>query len=449
MKQITAGLLAIALTTALNVSPAYAAPSMRTITVGDDVAGEITSATALNYSDGSRSQVYALPLTAGQAVSLKIDGPLNSALSLFHRDNLITRVESEDRTGARASVRADRAGTYLVAVSGADARAFGPFRLSIEPIVSYSGEPLTAGKRITDWLTSPRQSYALQVEEPGLYTISMDSTEFDAKLFLSGGGLQLEDDDSGTNTNARLSVPLQPGSYTLGATAFSEGSGAFDLAVERVELPEGLTTEDGTELPVDGMSNGYINGEGSLRFVFRLPEPRRVQIDASSRELDTFLTLEGQGIALSDDDSGGGNNARLSTLLGAGEYSISVSTRNDRSGVFQLAASTAPVPEGSAIRIALRPGREHAGMLHPGMHDLYTIDIARKGGYVIHMKSTSSLDGMVTLMRDGKKVASQDDSDHGLDPELEIDLDAGQYVLAAHSFDPEGSGSYQISVTRK
>ena len=449
MKQITAGLLAIALTTALDVSPAYAAPSVRQIKVGDDVAGEITSATALNYSDGSRSQVYALPLAAGQAVSLKIDGPLNSALSIFHRDSLLNRVESEQRSATRASVRADRAGTYLIAVSGADARSFGPFQLSVEPIISYNGEPLTAGKRITDWLIAPQQSYVLQVEEPGLYTISMDSNEFDAQLHLSGGGLQLEDDDSGHHTNARLSVPLQPGRYTLGATAFSNGTGAFDLAVERVALPEGLTTEDGSELPLDGMSSGYISADGSLSFVLRLPEPRRVQLDASSRELDTFLTLEGQGITLSDDDSGDGNNARLSTILDAGEYSVSVSTRNNRGGVFQLAASTAPAPEGSLARTPLRLGREHNGRLHPGMRDLYNVDIPRKGRYVISMKSTSGLDGMITLIRDGREVAQQDDSDRGLDPELEIELDAGQYLLAAHSFDPSAGGSYLISVKRK
>ncbi len=65
------------------------------------------------------------------------------------------------------------------------------------------------------------------------------------------------------------------------------------------------------------------------------------------------------------------------------------------------------------------------------------------------MTGSNGLDGMITLMRDGEEVASQDDSDTSLDPQLEIELDAGRYVLMAHSFDPYAAGAYRLLVRRR
>lgn len=450
MKRITAGLLSLAIAGSLNPLAHAAAPA-RPLASNGDVDGEITSAATLNYSDGSRSQVFLLQLAAGQAVSLKLDGPLNGTLSVFQRDTLLTRSNgcgcSEDN-GTQLSFRADKAGQYLVAVSGADARAFGPFHLSAEPINAYNGKPLAAGQRITDWLLGSNQTYTLQVEQPGLYTINLESDAFDTRLELSGGGLSLEDDDGGNRTNSRLVTPLQPGSYTLAARSFSEQNGAFHLDVQQTPMPDGMVFTDGSSLPVDGVVNGFIGNDETRSFVFSLPERRRVQFDASGSELDSYLTLQGPDFTLSDDDGGNGVDARLTQVLEPGEYNVSVRSMNSRGGIFQLATSTAPAPNGPA-RPALALGRETRGQLAPGLRNLYTLEIPRKGRYVISMAGNNGLDGMVTLMRDGEEVASQDDSDSSLDPNLEVELDPGRYMLMAHSFDASASGSYRLLVRRK
>lgn len=449
MKRLAAGLLTLAIAASLN-SPVHAAPAARPLASNGETSGEITSATALNYSDGSRSQLFSLQLAAGQAVSLKLEGPLNGTLAVFHRDQLVNRTGSGCNCSgsSQLSVRADKAGQYLIAVSGADANAFGPFQLTATPIVAYDGKPLVAGKRIADWLVDSRQTYALQVDKPGLYTINLESDAFDTVLGLSGNGVELEDDDGGNNTNSRLVTPLQPGRYTLSAGGFSQNSGAFYLNVEQADLPEGLAFEDGHALPIDDMASGFINGGDTRSFVFSLPDRRRVQLDASSRDIDTFLTLQGADITLSDDDGGGGVNSRLSQVLDPGEYNVSVRSVNGRGGIFQLASSTAPAPDGPT-RPVLTLGRETSGQLIPGSRSLYTLDIPRKGRYVISMTGSNGLDGMVTLMRDGQEVASQDDSDTSLDPQLEIELEAGHYVLMAHSFDPSAAGAYRLMVRRK
>ncbi len=449
VKRLAAGLLALAIAAGLN-SPVHAAPAARPLASNGEVAGEITSATALNYSDGSRSQLFSLQLAAGQAVSLKLEGPLKGSLAVFHRDLLVGRSGAgcDCTDGAQLSVRADKAGQYLVAVSGADANAYGPFQLTATPITAYDGKPLTAGKRITDWLVDSRQTYTLQVDKPGLYTIDLESDAFDTRLELSGNGLELEDDDGGNRTNSRLVAPLQPGRYTLAANAFSQSGGAFYLGVEQADFPEGLVFEDGGALPIDDMASGFVGADATRSFVFSLPDRRRVQFDASSRDIDPYLTVQGMDITLSDDDGGSGVNARLSQVLDPGEYNVSVRSVNGRGGVFQIATSTAPAPDGPT-RPVLALGRETSGQLVPGSRSLYTLDIPRKGRYVIAMTGSNGLDGMVTLMRDGQEVAAQDDSDTSLDPLLDVELEAGRYVLMAHSIDPSASGAYRLLVRRR
>ncbi|WP_313170018.1 ABC transporter substrate-binding protein [Stenotrophomonas sp.] len=448
MKRFAAGLLSLAIAAAVH-APAYAAGPARALAIDGDVSGEITSSSPVNYSDGTRSQLFSLQMGAGQAVSLKLEGALKGALAVFNRDVLVSRTDGGGEGSTTLSMRADKAGQYLVAVSGADARAFGPFQLSAEPIVAYDGKPLTAGRRVTDWLSNGDKTFVLQVDKPGLYTINLESNEFDARLELSGNGLNLEDDDGGSNLNSRLVAPLQPGRYTLTAGGLGEASGAFYLGVEQSDFPEGLVFNDGTNLPLEGTVSGFIGADDTRSFVLNLPERRRVQLDASGKELDTMLTIQGGDITLSDDDGGGGVNSRISQVLDAGEYNVSVRSVNSRGGVFQLATATAAAPDGPT-RPELKLGREVTGQLRAGNRDLYTLEIPRKGKYVISMTAgSSSLDGMITLMRNGEEVAQQDDSDSSLDPNLEIDLEAGRYIVLAHSFDPNATGSYRLLARRK
>lgn len=448
MKHLTAGLLSLAITAATS-APALAAGPARALSLNAETSGEITTSAPINYSDGTRSQLYTLQLAAGQAVQLTLEGALKGSLSVFHRDTLISRTESEDECCTKLSMRADKAGQYVVAVSGADARAFGPYQLSAEPIAAYDGKPLTGDSRITDWLRNGDKSYTLQVAQPGLYTIDLESNEFDTRLQLSGNGLSLEDDDGGQHLNSRLLAPLKPGSYTVTAAGFSDASGAFYLNISRAEMPEGLVFEDGTQLPVDGNASSFVGSEDTRSFVLTLPERRRVQFDASSNDIDTYLTLQGGDLTLNDDDGAGSNtNSRITQVLDAGEYNVSVRSVNGRGGVFKLATTTTAAPDGPS-RPELKIGREQQGMLRPGNHDLYTLEIPRKGNYVISMTGNGELDGMVTLMRNGEEVAQQDDSDSSLDPSLEVELEAGRYVLLAHSFDPNANGSYRLLVRRR
>lgn len=309
------------------------------ITLGQKQPGEITTASGLNYVDGSRHQLYALTLDAGQPVALRLEGALAGTLSVFSGDALVASTAAGGGEGpTRLAFRAAGAGRYLVAVSGRGARAYGPYTLQAEALVPYDGKPLVGEGEIVDWLTTPRQDYTLQVARAGMYTVTLASTAFDTELAVRGPGVDAKDDDGGDGTNSRLRLHLQPGSYTLAASAV-EGpttSGDFQLAVGFAALPDGLVDRDGSVLRPGATVHGQLGSNGQRRFVLELADAATVTLDARSDDVDTVLHVTGPGGPFEDDDGGNGTDSRLSESLRAGRYEVRVSSLDDSQGLFQL-----------------------------------------------------------------------------------------------------------------
>lgn len=299
-----------------------------------EVAGEITSSSGINYSDGSRYQRFSLPLTEGQAVSLSLQGALPGTLAVFDGDQLVARGD-----GPGLAFRATSAGEYLVAVSGRGAEAFGPFRLGAKTIAAYDGKPLVGEGEIMDWLTGSAKDYTLQVERPGLYTITLASTAFDAMLRVRGPNVEAENDDGAGGTDSRLRLFLEPGTYTLNAAALEgEGRGDFDLAVRYAPLPGGMVTRDGTALVPGQVAVARVEGGSGRRFVLDVPNAAQATFEARSDEFDTVLHVEGPGGTFEDDDGGSGTHSRLSTQLAAGRYTVRVESPGGGSGMFEVEA---------------------------------------------------------------------------------------------------------------
>lgn len=86
--------------------------------------------------------------------------------------------------------------------------------------------------------TSP-QIYALSLKEGDTIVIDMVSEEFDTflELYDSNALLIANDDDSGSNLNARIIfVAPAEGRYLIHARGFASNGGAFTLSVERFEI---------------------------------------------------------------------------------------------------------------------------------------------------------------------------------------------------------------------
>jgi hypothetical protein len=169
--------------------------------------------------------------------------------------------------------------------------------------------------------------------------ITLESTDFDAMLFVTGQGLDsvLSDDDGAGSLNSRLTVQFPAdGDYIVAASALTEGStGSYTLTVaEPVDFTT-LTSAGRLEMFGEAVT-GFLSEDDPVVMDGRRGQAwelegvagESVTIELRSDEFDTFLYLVGPGLdqPLSDDDSAGDLNSRISfTFIESGTYRVIVS----------------------------------------------------------------------------------------------------------------------------
>ena len=205
--------------------------------------------------------------------------------------------------------------------------------------------------------------YTFTLDEAADIVINLSSDEDTYLYLLNGHGKEREtlhsNDDiavGGVNLNSRLSVSLQPGSYTIEATTYKPAtSGSFTLTIEGLVEAEETTPEPEPEPEADTCI-GAIDGDGTIEgswddnclsdkaalsgtgdryarfYTFTLEEAAGVKITLESGE-DTYLyLLEGRGRSgntLHENDDillGLNTNSRLSVTLQPGDYTIEATT---------------------------------------------------------------------------------------------------------------------------
>ena len=361
---------------------------------------DTTTYTAQVINDVTQTTVTPVrnDVEAAHVIKLGGVGDSNGDVSLAVGENVITvEVTAEDgettrtytvtvtRDGATASAPApdpepEPADTCVQSV-GADGAIEGFWD---DTCLSEKDAPGGAGDRYARFFT-------LTLTEATDIVINLSSDE-DTYLYLleghgkDGNTLHSNDDiaGGGVNLNSRLSVTLQPGSYTIEATTYRpETTGGLSLTIEGLGQAEETTPEPEPEPtpevdtcvePVDGdgttegswddtclSDRAALSGTGDryARFyTFTLDEATEIVIDLSSEE-DTYLyLLDGHGkggdTLHSNDDiaSGGVNlNSRLSVTLQAGDYTIEATTYSPAtSGDFTLtiaglSQAEAPAPD--------------------------------------------------------------------------------------------------------
>jgi hypothetical protein len=187
----------------------------------------------------------------------------------------------------------------------------------------------------------------------------------------------------------------------------------------------------------------------------------RVIVTMRSGDVDSYLawgvvTADGWVERGSDDDGGGGRDARLVfTVPAAGEYGIRANTFGSRErGTYTLSVEAMPRPAPVTIRV----GETLQGTLSDddpmeddgSFYDLYLVSGAPGERIFIDMRSTA-FDAYLTGGRlvDGavEPVDRNDDGGTGTDARLRVELDAdGQYAVMANSFASGATGAYTLSV---
>lgn len=450
MKTLPA-LFALLLSPPLALAQQGADGAAQPLALGSQVRGEITTAARINLSDGSRSVVHALDLEAGQAVRLEATGALCARLTVVREGEVIagpTQGDCDTTAGsARLAMLAAEQGRYEVAVSGAGARAFGPYRLEAKPLQVHRGDAaLRVGSEIVDFLHGGGKTYRLDIRQAGYYVIDMRSTDIDSMLELSGNGVSANDDDGGDGLNSRLRVPLEPGTYTLRAKSIDDASGMFELAITTGALPAGVRLRNSGALSLDGNAlHGALSGT-PREYQLRVAQPGRVTIDLGSDDFDTVLELRGNGVSLDNDDGGDGTDSRIATVLQPGTYTVVARALGDSgSGLFTLSASHAALPAGTALRTGgeLALGTLVTGMSNGEQHS-YQLVVRQAGQLVIDMTS-DDFDAVLELQRDGEQVAEDDDGGGGTHARITADVEPGTYTVVAKSFGGSSSGLYQLA----
>ena len=206
------------------------------------------------------------------------------------------------------------------------------------------------------------REYSFSLAQESNVTIDLTSDAADAYLYLEGAGtrnrLNLEDDDGGEGTNARITATLQPstisgvGGYIVEATTDERGqTGAFTLAItvsptqdqpptrtscfpaEDMGEIRGRASRDGTWTDD---CDGYFRTTGGFRpksrlYTFNIAERSFVTLDASGPGAGAAILLRPPErpprwppIVYDNRYSGDGLYSRIRRFLDAGTYLVEV-----------------------------------------------------------------------------------------------------------------------------
>jgi hypothetical protein len=350
----------------------------RQLEIGDEVQGALSGSDYLGLNE-SYLEAWSLDGEAGQTVSIDLlaDG-FDSYLYLVGPG--LNEPLRDDDSGGACHARIDytflESGVFRVVASSTSSRQTGTYRL----IVSESARPranvtcggidgltltalptdgreLRVGERGFGSLSGveasiqdgrPVQAWALDGEAGERVTISLESDDYDAYLYVFGPGMTetMTNDDGGEGLDSELTVTFpETGTFTIGAGALSAGStGAYTLTVtEPIELitlsTRGRVLRVGSDTP--GMlldTDPTVEGHRVQAWSFEARAGESVTIDLTSDDFDSYLQIVGPGLSqLTDDDSGDGLNSRLSVSFPEdGVYRVIASSLGGDSGRFTL-----------------------------------------------------------------------------------------------------------------
>lgn len=313
-----------------------------------------------------------------------------------------------------------------------------------------------------DWFafTLPIDGIAVMETEGGLDTV--------VEAFSADGGASLgEDDDSGDDENARLSVYGRQGDTILAkVTGFETETGAYRFSVRAEPMendgePNDVMEDAGALALGESVTALFGSSEDTDWYRFEVPEPGAFMRVRTTGDLDTELRLyDGRGRLLAeDDDSGDGGNAALSRFLGAGSYYLEVKEYDGAAGLYGLEVRPLPVgaadayenddEQGRAKPITLG-GRQDRTFSHAADEDWVRFAAVRSGRYVFTAAAAGGVDTYLELYDEAGELLDENDDDGGdLDAAVSARLGPGIYYLRVTQLDEEldvDDAGYTLSV---
>jgi hypothetical protein len=324
------------------------------VTFGGQLSGQITNAEPrlVYYFDGQRGEVISMRLQTTR-------GSLDPTLAVL--DEAGTWVAGGDDSGGNRDVWIDaltipRSSRYFVVVSRFGTRlgtTTGSFTLDMERIgvSSESGSALRYGDSVINNITNmqPQVYYSFRARRGDLVNIQMlrDSGDLDPYVQVVNSNAQVvadNDDVVGSGSlDATLTALLIPedGTYIIVATRYGESagtsSGRFILTLKEAKGSGfGNSPQAAVPLSYGSVFEDEVTADTPLKyytFDARQNDLVGIRMSRSSGSLDSFLVLTDSNMQelMSDDDSGGGQNAEIKSFLvpADGRYYV-LATRLDR-----------------------------------------------------------------------------------------------------------------------
>ena len=471
----------------------------RLLRIGEVDEGVLTEADPVWGSNG-RFHLYRFRANAGDRLVIDMESEdFDTYLVVGDRPaGVFSPIASDDDSGgdldSRVRFDVPATGTYWVIAQAYQDFGTGSYTILLDrrpalreavPVAiavggSASGE-LSADDALDEYEEKSYDLYTFDAVAGRRYSISLASPDFDAYLVVGRSGtLEFEEiasnDDSGGSTDARVVFSAEEsGAHVIRATSFDGGaSGDYTLRVTEL-TPAGpaavSTIAFGREMSGVLDETDQVADDGGYYDIYRFSgrEGQRVVISMESDELDSHLRLGEAGDDFwedySDDDSGGGLNARIvTTLWRNGEYEIRAgSFHPDETGSYSVRLEEMPEAGPAQVR-SITVGQTLEGSLDPtdatlgddSYYDIYTFR-ASAGDQVSITLRSEDFDSYLGFgpWRNGEIDVTENDDDSGqgltgLDAQIQLTIqESGTYAIRVNSLGAMEFGEYTLELARQ
>ena len=451
------------------------AANIGTASLGQSVSGNLSASSGRTVlGDGSFADLYEFSVTSQQVVTITMRSVAMDAYMVLldssgvylasdddsggGTDSQIVRTLAPARYRIEASTFVGQGGAYTLSL-----QATNPTVTTITVGQTKDGTLSATSGRSGDCAGCYADLYQFTVTSSQTLSVAMNSTVFDTYLrILDGSGNTLAaDDDSGGGTNSLLQRPFVAGTYRIEATSYNSGiGGAYTLALRAATsqtLPISVgQTLSGSLTASSGRSVGCSGCFADL-YQFSVTSSQTLNIVLTSTAFDAFLrVLDSSGSAVAtDDDSGGGSNARINRTFAAGTYRIEATSYNSGStGAYTLALSTVnvtvtPITVGAAattVNGSLSASSGSSVSCTGCFASSYGFTLSSAQTVQIDLTSTAFDTYLRVLDANGVVVAADDDSGGGSNSRIRRGFAAGTYRIEASSYNTGSTGAFTLVV---
>ncbi|MAS35089.1 MAG: hypothetical protein CL610_13850 [Anaerolineaceae bacterium] len=449
--------------------------------------------------NGTPQQTYVFDGQRGEVVSINLDvtgGDLDPVLTVFDGDGVLVASMDDhegDRVPSLSALRLPDSDRYVVSVArfGYElGTTVGNYELRLDRVgvSSLSGSMLRYGDQIINSISdmSPQLYYSFRASQGDIVNVRMRRVSGDLDPYLqvvdSEAFVLADNDDTlGSPTpfdsNVEGLIIEEDGTYIIVASRYGQAagtsSGNFVLALEEADN-SGLGNTVQTAMPLrtgDTLEGELTNQQFTkyYRFEARADDLITVRMTRLTGSVDAFLIIADAGLAelVSDDDSGGGQNALIDQyrIPADGTYYV-LATRFEResgqtAGGFRLefqglGNAFDEIPDGVqrigyGVTVTGRIDNETPEQIYAfwGVEgDTVTVSLNRGDG---------NLDPVVSILNgDQRPVVSDDDGGGGQNArisEYRIPVTGTYYVRATRyngdTADPNTEGSFVLVLARR